>query len=254
MAGLADSHVHLDAYTPGDVTAMLARARAAGVSSFLAVGVDLASSEATVRLAGVHEGVLAAVGLHPARATEQDPEGVVRGLRSLAGQPRVAAIGEAGLDAGSGAGMDQQEALFAAQVRLAAELGLPLVLHVAGAHDRALAILKEAPPPRTVVHYFQGNARLAASYLELGCFISVGKPVTRAEQAALRDAVRGIPLDRLLLETDTYPLPGRSTEPRDVTLVCGAVAALHGVPAEAVAAATTANFASVFGSGAGVRW
>jgi TatD DNase family protein len=80
----------------------------------------------------------------------------------------------------------------------------------------------------------------------LGCHISVGKPVTRPDRVELRKAVRRIPLDRLLLETDTYPLPGRTTEPRDVVEICRAVAELHGVSFEEVAEATTANYLRLF--------
>ena len=110
----------------------------------------------------------------------------------------------------------------------------------------ALALLRSRAPVRAVVHYFVGDATLAERYLELGCSISVGKPVTRAAEAALRAAATRLPLERLLLETDTYPLPGRATEPRDVSLVCATIAALRDLTPHQVAASTTENFLRLF--------
>jgi TatD DNase family protein len=97
------------------------------------------------------------------------------------------------------------------------------------------------------VHYFQGGAELAERYLSLGCSISVGKPVLRLANRALLELVRRIPLERLLLETDTYPLPGRSTEPGDVRSVAEKVAELRGVTVATIADATTANFRRLIG-------
>ena len=88
---------------------------------------------------------------------------------------------------------------------------------------------------------------ILAAYLGIGCFISLGKPVTRPERGALREAARHIPLDRLLLETDTYPLPGRATEPRDVAAICQTIATLRALSFDEVATATTQNFARLFG-------
>jgi len=97
-------------------------------------------------------------------------------------------------------------------------------------------------PVRTVVHYFVGDAELAQHYIDVGCWIAVGRPVTRPAEEAVRAAVRAIPQDRLLLETDTYPLPGRTTEPRDVIGVCAAVSELTRRSYDEIAQATTANF------------
>lgn len=242
---LADSHVHLDRYRPADVAEMLDRARSAGVLHFLAVGVDAASSTDAAALAAREPGVRAAVGIHPTRL---GPDWSLDALRALIDQPGVAAIGEVGLDDGARAApLHRQRVFFAACLDLAVERDLPVVLHVVGHHARAQAMLVERQGVRAVVHYFQGDRGLADAYLELGCFISVGKPVTRPARAALREAVGAIPLDRLLLETDTYPLPGRTTEPRDVVEVGQAVAKLQGVGTDAVARATTANYLRLFG-------
>ena len=229
---------------------MLRRAAAAGVATVLSVGTDSASSRAAVRLAGIHDGVWAAVGTHPLRVPGfVDRPAELRALAGLATRPKVVAIGEVGLDGSAGQPPDalaRQRSFFESCLDLSATTNLPLVLHVVGAHDLALDLLARRAPIRGVVHYFVGDAALAARYLELGCLISVGKPVTRPAEAALRAAIAAIPLHRLLLETDTYPLPGRATEPRDVVAVCASVAAIRGIGARVVAAGTTENVRRLF--------
>jgi TatD DNase family protein len=254
---LVDSHVHLDRYSDEEADAMVSRADAAGVRRLLTIGTDLATSRAALRLAGRHPAVLAAVGVHPTRLhtfeTGTAPEQQFRNLLvSLDREPpalRPAAIGEVGLDEGA-PDLDRQQRFLEACFALAEARDLPIVLHVVGApaiHEAALAIVSRWPRVRTVAHYFVGGPALAQRYVEYGCRISVGRPVTRPAETAVRQAVAVIPLDRLLLETDTYPLPGRTTEPRDVTAVCAAVAELTGRAYTEVAAATTANFAELIG-------
>ncbi len=254
---LVDSHVHLDRYPDEDVKAMVSRAEAAGVHRLLTIGTDLATSEAALQLAARYSAILAAVGIHPTRLVEigqgQSPERQLGDLlRSLDGQPsalRPAAIGEVGLDE-SAPDPEEQRRFLAACCELAEARNLPLVLHVVGSphvHEAALSIVSRWPRLRTVAHYFVGGRDLARRYVERGCWISVGRPVTRPTEIAVRDALSVIPLDRLLLETDTYPLPGRTTEPRDVTAVCAAVAELTGRSYDEVAAATTANFEALIG-------
>jgi TatD DNase family protein len=244
---LADSHVHLDRYRSREVDAMLTRARRAGVRRFLAIGVDQATSEAAVTLAG-RRGVGAAVGLHPTRVERRASADLPTWLRALARRPGVVALGEVGLDANGSTPLATQEAFLLGCIQLARAHQLPLCLHVVGAHEQAQALLRAEPPPAAVVHYFQGDPSLARAYLDLDFYISVGKPVTRPERAEVREAVREIPLDRLLLETDTYPLPGRTTEPADVALIAQAIADLRGVSVGTVARATTANYRRLFGS------
>jgi TatD DNase family protein len=263
MVKLVDSHVHLDRYPDEEVVAMVSRGAAVGVQRLLTIGVDLATSRAALRLAGRHPGVLAAVGIHPTRLSTvggqlSSPlplplEGAGAGavpadFLALLGQ-EPAAIGEVGLDE-SAPDLEGQRRFLTACMWLADKRGLPLVLHVVGApavHEAALAIVSQHPRVRTVAHYFVGGPDLARRYLESGCWISVGRPVTRPSDVAVREAVSMIPLGRLLLETDTYPLPGRTTEPRDVTAVCAAVAELTGQSYEEIAAATTANFTAFIG-------
>jgi TatD DNase family protein len=251
---LVDSHVHLDRYPAAEVRAMLWRATEARVEHLLTVGVDLPSSRSAVALSRRYPGVSAAVGVHPTRVERlRSSAATLRALSRLATADEVVAIGEIGLDAQTGReSLDDQAAFVRNCLDLAHARQLPIVLHVVDSHDAALAILHEraslSAPVRGVVHYFVGDANLARRYLDLGLSISVGKPVTRPSERAVRDAVATIPHDRLLLETDTYPLPGRTTEPRDVAAVCAAVAEIRGIDAADVAAETTANYRRLFSS------
>ncbi len=252
---LIDTHSHLDRYPRPTLDAMLARAAAAGVSQVITVGFDLESAAAGLAIARRSAPVSSAVGLHPravpAAGLTADDLARLRSLATGDGNapvPEVVAIGEIGLDSQAPAGSAVQRAAFVAQLRLARELSLPVNLHVWEWHDELLDVLRQEPPSRgAVVHYFQGDWALARRYLELGCLISVGKPASRPELTALRDAIRRAPLTALLLETDTYPLPGRATEPKDVAAIAAAVAELRGTTTEAIAEATTANARRLFG-------
>ncbi len=247
---LADSHVHLHAYD--DVDGLLERARAAGVALVVGVGIDLATSRATVEIARRRPDVIAAVGLHPTYLRAEPPPEVQAELEALAREPVVGFVGEIGLDQlDSPAPRATQISVWRAQLALAQRVGKPVNLHVRGAFAEAFAVLAEerARLPGAVLHYFVGDAALASRALDLGLLLSVGKPVTRTENQALREAVRTIPLAALLLETDSYPLPGRTTEPADVSLVARAVAQLKGCSEDEVAEVTTTTLLRLLGRG-----
>jgi TatD DNase family protein len=236
---------------------MLERAAEQGVTRLLSVGVDLLTSQAALNLSARWPAVLAGVGIHPTRlaslaSTSEPIEAFRRLLESSLNSraiDRPAAIGEIGLDDGA-PDLNLQRRFLDQCLSLAAKADLPVVLHVVGqpgTHLSALEIVARHPTVRTVAHYFVRDAELARRYVEAGCWIAVGKPVTRPSEIAVRDALRVIPPGRLLLETDTYPLPGRATEPRDVAEICAAVAALTQRTFDSVAAATTAAFDAFIG-------
>ncbi|HLZ69555.1 MAG TPA: TatD family hydrolase [Dehalococcoidia bacterium] len=214
-----DTHVHLDRYAAAERAALLRRARAAGVVRLLAVAVDCASARRVVALPA---GVFKAVGVHPRHAAE----GICPELEELAARPGVVAIGEAGFD-GAGPDFAVQEAVFRAQCALARRLNLALMLHIDGAGAwPAFAAAGALAGLRVVRHYFTGDAAQAAWHGERGHWLSFGRPLLR--EPALQAIARAVPAARLLIETDSYPLPGRRTEPRDLAPLGLALARLRG--------------------------
>ena len=254
--GLFDSHVHLDdaAFDP-DRDEVLARARAAGVDRMVAVGTDLPSSRAAVVLAEHHPGVYAAVAVHPHAAASATTE-TYSALRSLAGHPKVVAIGETGLDfGGRSAPVETQREAFRAHLTLAAERNLPAIIHCRDAHAEVLETLEKAAPVKpgtgVVMHAFSGSVEIAQECAVRGYFISLAGPVTfrNAEQAAV---ARDVPLPLLLVETDApvlapHPYRGRRNEPAYLRYIVEKIAQIRGVPVEDVIDRSAANAVRVFG-------
>jgi len=254
---LFDSHAHLDfADFAHDRDDVLERARTAGVAGVVAVGSGrgLESRAAAAALAQRHADVWATVGIHPHDADLAD-DAALAALRELAARPRVVAIGEIGLDYHyDHAPRPRQRDAFAAQLRLAREVGLPVVIHTREADDDTLAILRTEGVPRGgVLHCFSGDERLAAAGLALGLFVSFSGILTFPKAERLRAVARDVvPLDRTLLETDSpylapVPLRGRRCEPAYVAHTARKLAELHGTTLEATARITTANVRRLFG-------
>jgi TatD DNase family protein len=255
-AALFDSHAHLDfADFDGDLDGVLQRARAAGVAGVIAVGSGrgLESRTAAVALAGRHPDVWATVGIHPHDASLAD-DAAVAALRELAAQPRVVALGELGLDFHyDHSPRPRQREAFAAQLRVARELGLPVVVHTREADEDTLAILRaEGVPHGGVLHCFSGGEPLARAGLELGLHVSFSGILTFPKADALRAVARDVvPLDRTLVETDSpylAPVPhrGRRCEPAHVVHTARRLAELHGLTLEDVARITTRNARRLF--------
>ena len=259
---LVDSHCHVaEPDFDADRDAVLARAAANGVTTLVCVGATgpAAANAAAVALVGRHGPVevVSTVGVHPHHADTADDEAFAL-LERLAGAPGVVGVGETGLDYHyDHSPRPAQQAAFARTVHLARRLGLPLVVHVREAHGDAAAILaaEGATGVGGVIHCFTGDAADARRYLDLGFHVSVAGIVTFRNADALRDAVRAVPLDRLLVETDApylAPVPhrGRRNEPAWVRVVAEAVAVVRGEPYAAVAEATAANARRLFRLGA----
>jgi TatD DNase family protein len=244
----ADSHCHLQ--YEGITEDALAAAAAAGVGRIICVGTDAPQSERAIQVARAHPGtVWATVGLHPHDAKEG-----VDGVVGLLEAPEVVGVGECGLDYYyEHSPREVQREAFAAQIALARERGLALVIHTRDAWDDTFAILRaEGVPERTVVHCFTGGPDQARVCLDLGTMLSFSGIVTFKKAADVRDAAVMAPLDRVLVETDApylAPVPhrGKPNQPAYVTLVGAAVAGLKGVPVEDVEQATWANTAALFG-------
>ena len=257
-AALVDSHCHVaEPEFDADRDAVLARAAAVGVSTIVCVGATgpVDSNAPAVALAGDRGGVriAVAVGVHPHNASSLD-DGALATLTCLARAPGVVAIGETGLDYYyEHSPRDAQRTAFARTVALARSVGLPLVVHVRDAHRDAADILARegAAAAGGVIHCFTGTRDDVRPYLDLGFHISVAGIVTFRNAESLREAVRHVPLDRLLVETDSpflAPVPhrGRRNEPAHVRVVAESVATTRGEPFTTIAQATTANALRLF--------
>jgi len=223
------------------------------------IGTDLPTSRSAVAIAGAHEQVWAAVGVHPHDASTLD-EAALEELESLASGPRVVAIGEIGLDYFRDLSpRDVQRDAFRRQLALARRLDAAVVIHMRDAHEDVFHILAEAgPPERLIFHCFSGGAEDAVRALDLGGYISFAGNVSYKNAQRLRDACAVVPLGRLLVETDSpylAPVPhrGKANEPAFVPAVGAAVAGAMGIQIEQIAPATAANAAKVFGLGLGLR-
>ncbi len=249
-----DDHCHLgwDGDGPVDVgliDAMVADARAAGVDRLVTVGTDRARSADAVAAAARHPDVVwATVGLHP-----HDAANGLDGVPELLGEPGVVAVGECGLDYHyDHSPRDVQRRVFAAQIGLAHEHDLTLVIHTREAWDDTFAVLDaEGVPERTVFHCFTGGPVEAEACLERGGYLSFSGIVTFKTADDVRAAAALCPLDRALVETDSpylAPVPhrGRPNRPSLVPLVGAAVAEAMGLTVDAVASATWANAARVY--------
>ncbi len=241
----------------GDHDAVVDRAIAAGVTTLILTGTSEASSRSAQELAAARPGVLfSTAGVHPHDASHCGPT-TIETLRGLARLPGVVAIGECGLDFNRDfSPRPIQEQWFAAQLALAAELGLPVFLHERDAHERFIAILRAHRTGLVdlVVHCFTGTAAELEGYLELGACIGItGWICDERRGAVLRKLTARIPLDRLMVETDAPFLAPRDLRPRVsrnepayLPHILAAIAAERGEPIEHVAAATTATARRVF--------
>jgi TatD DNase family protein len=233
---LFDTHAHL--HFPefaGDLDAVLARARAAGVRRMVTIGTDVATSRAAAALAAREPDVWAAVGIHPHEAADAD-EAALTEIERLASTPRVVAIGETGLDFfRDRSPREAQTRAFTAQVAMARRLGKPVLVHCRDAHAETLALLAADGPLERggIMHCFSGDVALARRCIELGLLVSLAGPVTYPKPGALTDVARAIPADRLVVETDCPFLPpqphrGKRNEPAYLAITAARVAELRG--------------------------
>jgi TatD DNase family protein len=255
--GLVDSHAHLDSEDyAGELDAVVARARAAGLERVMCIGLWRApgSFGNALELAASDPGFFGATaGVHPhecARVPEED----WRRLEDLSCDPRILAIGETGLDFHyDHSPRPAQEASFRRSVAIARNCEKPVVIHVREADEACQRILREEGVPAAggVVHCFTGDARAARAYLDLGLFISVAGVVTFKAADAIREAVKIVPADLLLVETDCpflAPVPhrGKRNEPAFVVETARKVAEIRGTTLEEITSATTANAKRLF--------
>jgi TatD DNase family protein len=236
-----DQHCHLEVGDAG--ASQVAEARAAGVTRMVSVGCDLAQSQQMAELAAIYDGVYATAGVHP-----HDAQHGIAGIEALLDLPQVVAVGEAGLDYFyEHSPRDVQADVFAAQIALANQRSLPLVIHSRDAWDDTFAMLdREGVPDRTVFHCFTGGPDEATEVLNRGALLSFSGIISFPSGESLRQAAAICPLDRLLVETDSpylAPVPhrGKPNQPAWVRLVGEAVAAAVGRPVAEIEAVTWQN-------------
>src|SRR5947209_12069210 len=258
-----DSHCHIDGPEyDADREEVIARARDARVTTMLNVGTGDPHSgaiERAVDLAETHEGIYAAIGVHPNDAKVFDNAAEQRLLDLARESERVIAWGEIGLDYHyDHSPRDVQREVFKRQLGLARELNLPVVIHSREADADAISILREALTGYQrggVMHCFGGSLPMAEAAIELGLFISFAGNLTFKKAEALRDVARQLPLDRLLIETDCpyltpVPFRGKRNEPARVVETARCLAGLHRRTIDEIGSITTNNFTQLFG----VRW
>jgi TatD DNase family protein len=248
---LVDHHCHLDFPDfAGELDAVVARARAAGVGMLVSISTRIRRFEQLLAIVEARDNVLCSVGTHPHYAHE-DLDVAVDEIVRLAGHPKVVAIGEAGLDHFyDNSPREAQARGFRNHIAAARETGLPLVIHARDADADVAAILEEEMAKGefpAVLHCFTGGADLARRGLALGLYVSFSGILTFKKSDALREIARGVPLDRLLVETDApYLAPGKyrgkRNEPAFVVETAKELAKAKGVSFEELAAATTDNF------------
>jgi TatD DNase family protein len=246
---VTDSHAHLDACDePASV--LVERARDQGVRRIVTIGTGIDSCRAALAIAGEHEGVYAALGIDPHRAASEDAARVEE-LRELLSHPKAVAVGETGLNnARPYATPEEQRRLFDAQLALADELGLPVVIHSRDAAEETAAALAHFTGT-VVLHCFSSPGLLPAA-LERGYYVSFAGNVTYPKADELRAAAAEVPESRLLVETDSpylapQPVRGRPNEPAHVAHTVAAVAGVRGVEAVALARVTHENATAAFG-------
>jgi len=255
---LVDSHAHLDMEEfDEDREQVVERAFQAGLCAILCPA-DLTverSLEKTLGLAARFPALRAAAGVHPHQAAHFRTEHLTR-LRELCAEKKISAVGEVGLDFHYDfSPAESQRPAFRAQAALARETGLPLIIHTRSAGQEAADIVEqENPPAAGVLHCYTEDWALAERMLDRGFYISFSGILTFPKAASLREVARRIPLDRLLVETDSpflSPVPFRGlvkrNEPRYVIEVAKTLAELKGITPERLAEATTANFFRLFG-------
>lgn len=255
---LIDTHTHLDfpdfASDRGEV---LANCRALGVERMVVLGVEQANWQRLWDLVAMEDGLYAAFGLHPVFLAQHRPEHLQAlrdWLERLAGHSKLCAVGEIGLDYFlPELDRPRQQALFAAQLALAAEFNLPALLHVRRSHAEVIAHLKRYRLKRGgIVHAFAGSLEEAREYLKLGFKLGLGGAATWPQALRLRKVIAALPLDALVLETDSPDMapamhPRQRNSPEFLPEICANLAELKGLSPNELASASSQNACQLFG-------
>jgi len=255
---LIDTHTHLDFPDfDADRGQLLAKARAKGVERLVVLGVYQRNWQRVWDLAQEHDGLYAALGLHPVYLEQHQPEHLQElrtWLHRLSGEHKLCAIGEFGLDYYlPELDRERQQALFEAQLQLAVEFELPVLLHVRRSHAQVIATLKRFKLKRAgIIHAFAGSYEEAREYIKLGFKLGLGGAATWPQALRLRKVLAQLPLDALVLETDSPDMapamhPEQRNSPEHLPEICAALAEIVGVDAQELARVSSENARALFG-------
>lgn len=256
MYNLVDSHCHLDLLDlspyEGNLQALLQAANAVGVQYFLTVGVDLNTVAQSIAIAEQFPNVFASVGQHPNETQGEEP--TLSQLLHYLQHPKVVAVGETGLDYYRSQGdLSWQRERFKMHIQAAKQMQLPLIIHTREACQDTLTLMRteKADLVGGVMHCFTESWDAAMQALDLGFYISISGVVTFKKAEHIIEVATKVPLDRLLIETDSpylapVPMRGKSNEPQYVRFVAEFIAKQRGISLEALAEATTQNFFTLF--------
>jgi TatD DNase family protein len=251
---LIDSHAHLDMDDyRDDLELVIERAVAGGVKKIITVGIDLDSAVKALEIAGHYDFIYPTVGFHPHDA-DKATDAHLYELQGLAKESKVVAWGEIGLDFFRNRSQkEKQIQVFKAQLEIAYDLDLPVIIHNRNADGEILEILKEykRADHKGVIHCFSGDYKTAVDFMDLGYHISIPGIVTFKNASKLKDVASRIPVDRMLVETDSpflapAPKRGKRNEPLFVTYTAGMIASLRGMDQEELADITTENCKKLF--------
>lgn len=255
VTGLVDSHCHLDRLDKkqfSDLSVVMEETQQRGISHILCIGVDLETFPDVQAVADQFDNVFASVGVHPLYGESTEP--TVEELIKRAQHPKVVAIGETGLDYFYAKdGKETQQRRFKTHIQAARETQLPLIIHTRDARADTISLLREEGQGDVngVLHCFTEDLDMAQKGMELGFYVSISGIVTFANAEQLRDVVKNIPLERLLVETDApwlapVPYRGKPNQPAYVVEVAQKVAELKGVSLQELADITRENFFRLF--------
>ncbi len=260
---LTDIHVHLEQYTPQELELALNHAHDAGVGWIVTSGMDAVSSVRAIGIASDYDHILASVGIHPWIAAAGVPDNTYERLHLLASEDITVAVGEVGLDFVDNVFTGRtyhenedlckaQELVFRKQIELACALKLPLIIHARGAYSALISILKDESACRVggVIHNFDGDTKTAHQLLDMGFYLSFGGAITYPSADILRKTARHIPVDNILIETDSPYMPlheqkAVKNEPANVAFVAKTLAELKKQEVDEIINETYRNFTTL---------
>jgi len=253
---VVDSHCHLDYDVfDEDRAEMMARAKENGIDYMVSIGVELDKMPNILQIVNQHNHVFATAGIHPHHALEA-PENSLEQLDYYAQNPKIIGLGETGLDYYyNQTGYDIQEKIFRQHIQVARHYGLPVIVHTRDAEDDTIRILQDELQKNgafdILIHCFSGSYTLAKACLDMGAYLSISGIITFKKSDDLRDTVSKIPINRLLVETDSpylAPMPhrGKRNEPAFTKYTLETVSKLHHIDYEAADKITTDNFFNLF--------